>query len=89
MIVVGSINADATDSVIIAVEDTTEFILGIADSGVVALIWAEICGAVCDVVAQLEECIFETVGGVAMGSVHVLGEEVETSGAGNNIWMFL
>ena len=42
-----------------------------------------------DIIAQLEELAIEFIGGVAVDAVHVLGEQVEAGGAGDDVRMLL
>ena len=72
----GSVDSDAADGVVVAIEGTIKVICAImADGGVVADGGAEAGGAVGDVITQLEELVL-----VSIASVHIGCQQVELGG---------
>ena len=91
LIIAGSVDSYAADGMAVSIKDASERSGAdvISDGSIVALVFTESSSAVCDVITELEVFVVEVVGSVAVSAVHAFGKEVETCGAGNNIWMIL
>ena len=87
------IDADAADGMALTVEGAAEVSIAIVNTsaygGVVVLHAGGIVPVggvgVADVITQHEVRVAEVVGGVAVGAVHVLGQQVEAGGGGDDV----
>ena len=82
---VGVTDADAADGVALAVESARERMRRIS-YGRIVVIHRLVVG---DVSAQFEVGAGEGVGGIAIGTVHLLGEQVEACGGVDDVRVFL
>ena len=90
LVVDGPVDADAANGVALTVEVASEvmgsaFVIVGSDGGEVALTLAEAGVTVGDVAAQFEVGVGIGIGGVSVGTVHLLGQQVETLGAGDDV----